>query len=290
MINFRILLFADEQIGKERFRLFMSYKEKLQQVDALQAEINGYGKIPEDVLKKINYKFRLEWNYTSNSMEGNSLTRAETRSVMIGNITVEGKPLKDILEIKGHDEVIADIIKTGKGKLNISEKRIKNIHAGIMNEEDPVKKDLIGKWKTSNNYLYSYKNERIDFAPPAEVPELMHKLINWVSAEKDKISGGVEGALHPVLLAFRFHTDFVTIHPFYDGNGRMARILTNIILISYGYPPLYIKENERVAYYQYLADIQLYGGNPDLFYEYMAGLLLRSMHLQLDAIKGKEIE
>lgn len=268
----------------------MSYKEKLQQIDALQAEINSCGKIPEDILKKINYKFRLEWNYTSNSMEGNSLTRAETRSVMTGNITVEGKPLKDILEIKGHDEVIADIIRTGKGELNISEKRIKQIHAGIMNEDDPVKKNMIGKWKTSSNYLYSYKNERIDFAAPAEVPELMHKLINWLNAEKDKISDGAKHALHPALLSFQFHTDFVTIHPFYDGNGRMARILTNIILISYGYPPLYINENERLAYYQYLADIQLYGGEPDLFYEYMAGLLLRSTRLQLDAIKGNETE
>ncbi len=96
--------------------------------------------LPADLLKKINYKFRLEWNYTSNSMEGNSLTRSETRSVMIGNITVDGKPIKDILEIKGHDEVISNIIKTGKGELNISEKRIKEIHTGIMHEEDPVKK------------------------------------------------------------------------------------------------------------------------------------------------------
>ena len=129
----------------------MSFEQRLVQVDELQQEINGHGKLPDAVLKKINYKFRLEWNYTSNSMEGNTLTKDETRSVMIGNITVEGKPIKDILEMKGHDEVINAIIKIGKGELNLSEKRIKEIHIGIMHEEDPEKKKAIGQWKTSQN-------------------------------------------------------------------------------------------------------------------------------------------
>ncbi|MCD6011355.1 MAG: hypothetical protein K0Q79_1217 [Flavipsychrobacter sp.] len=267
----------------------MPYQEKLIQVDELMKKIENYGKIPDDVLKKISYKFRLEWNYTSNSMEGNSLTRSETRSVMIGNITVDGKPIKDILEIKGHDEVILNIMQAGRGELNISEKRIKDIHSGIMSEEDPAKKDMIGKWKVNNNYLYSYKNERIDFVPPAEVPERMHNLVNWVNAEKEKIDSD-RGALHPAIIAFKFHTEFVSIHPFYDGNGRIGRILTNIILISYGYPPVYIKENERMAYYQYLADMQVYGGDAEPFYDFMTRLLLRSVQWQLDAIEGNEVE
>ncbi len=268
----------------------MSFKEKLQQIDELQDAINVYGKIPVDVLKKINYKFRLEWNYTSNSMEGNSLTRSETRSVMVGNITVDGKPLKDILEIKGHDEVIVDILRIGKGELNISERRIREIHKVIMNEDDPAKRDMPGNWKKVNNYLYSYKKERIDFAPPEDVPVLMHDLVNKLNAAQEKISRGDKDSVHPLVLASRFHLDFVTIHPFYDGNGRMSRILSNMILIANGYPPFYIKESERLAYYQYLGDIQAYGGNTDLFYDYMAGLLLRSLQIQLDAIAGKDID
>ena len=91
----------------------MSFEQKLLQIDELQQKINSYGKLPDALVKKINYKFRLEWNYTSNSMEGNTLTREETRSVMIGNITVDNKPIKDILEIKGHDEIINTILKIG---------------------------------------------------------------------------------------------------------------------------------------------------------------------------------
>lgn len=268
----------------------MSLEQKLQQIDELQEKINSYGKLPEDVLKKINYKFRLEWNYTSNSMEGNSLTKSETRSVMIGNITVSGKPIKDVLEVKGHDDVITTIMKMGKGELNISEKRIKDIHAGIMHEENPEKRNQIGQWKKDQNYLFNYKDERFDFVSPADVQERMHHLVNWVNAEREKITREDKNALHPVMLALRFNLDYVTIHPFYDGNGRTSRILTNLILITYGYPPLYIKENERDTYYQYLADIQGYGGEPDVFYVYMADLIIRSQELVIKAIGGQELE
>ena len=65
---------------------------------------------------------------------------------MVGNLTVGGKPIKDVLEIKGHDEVIADILKIGKGELRLSEKRIKEIHKGIMYEEDKEKEKKIGIW------------------------------------------------------------------------------------------------------------------------------------------------
>jgi Fic family protein len=268
----------------------MSYTDKLQQIEQIKQTIEKHGKLPDEVLKKINYKLRLEWNYTSNSMEGNSLTKQETRSVMVGNITVEGKPIKDVLEMKGHDEVITKIIQMGKGELNISEGRIKEIHKGIMHEEDPEKKKEIGVWKKNNNYLYNYKNERFDFVAPADVPDKMHQLINWLNGERDKIKRGDKDALHPVQLAFQFHLDYISIHPFYDGNGRTVRILTNLVLISYGYPPIYVKENEKAPYYQYLADIQGYGGNPDLFYDFMAGLLVRSLQIVLDAVVGKDIE
>src|ERR1700744_5310504 len=170
----------------------MSFESKLQQIDEIQQTINNYGELPDDVLKKINYKFRLEWNYTSNSMEGNTLTKSETRSVMIGNITVNNKPIKDILEIKGHDEVISSILKIGKGELNISEKRIKEIHSGIMYEEDPAKKKTIGQWKQEQNHLYNYKGERFDFVLPAEVPQRMHRLINWLNTDKEKIERKVD--------------------------------------------------------------------------------------------------
>lgn len=248
------------------------------------------GPIAADLLNKINYKLRLEWNYTSNSMEGNSLTKRETRTVMVNAIEVNGKPIKDIAEMKNHDKVISTIMKIGKGELNISESRIKEIHKGIMYEDDPEKQKYIGQWKNTDNYMINSQGERYDFVPHAEVKDRMHDLINWTNTEKEKIQQAKRDAIHPVLLAFKFHLDYLAIHPFYDGNGRTARILTNLILISYGYPPLYVNENEKKNYYRYLTDIQSYGGEPDLFYEFMADLLLRSMRLITDTLAGKEIE
>jgi Fic family protein len=262
----------------------------LKQIDELQFVIDSYGKLDSEVLKKINYKFRLDWNYHSNAMEGNSLTKEETRSVMINNVTVEGKPIKDVLEIKGHDKVITDILKIGKGEIRLSEKRIKEIHKAIIHEDDIEQQKKIGEWKTANNHLINYKGEKFDFLPYNEVPEEMHNLIDWLNAQYDLVKTKREHALHPVLIAFHFHLRYVSIHPFYDGNGRTARVLTNLILISFGFPPVIVKVEEKNIYNQYLADIQGYGGSPDLFINFMCKLLIHSQELIFKAIRGESIE
>lgn len=268
----------------------MNLADRLAAIDDLAAQIAAHGPLPDAVRKRVDYKLRLEWNYHSNSMEGNSLTKEETRSVMVNNITVEGKPLKDVLEMRGHDGVVQDIMKMGRGELRLSESRIRDVHRAIMNEESPEQAAKIGKWKTGDNYALNYRSERFDYAPHAEVPERMHTLINWLNAEGEKIARDVEDALHPVLLALKFHLDYVSIHPFYDGNGRTARIFTNLILAAYGYPPMYVKTDERETYYQYLADVQAYDAPPDLLFDFMAGLVERSLRIVLDAVEGREIE
>ncbi|MBC7390495.1 MAG: Fic family protein, partial [Opitutaceae bacterium] len=215
----------------------MSLSLYLQKIEQQQLQIGAEERFSEEVLKRVNYKFRLDWNFYSNAMEGNTLTEKETRSVMINNITLEGKPLKDVLEMKGHDEVITEILKIGKSEIRLSEKRIKEIHKAIMREDDPEQQKKIGIWKKENNYLYNYQNERFDFLPVDEVPEAMHNLHNWINAELDKVYNGKISQLEAVVLAFEFHIRYIAIHPFYDGNGRTARIFMNLLLISLGFPP-----------------------------------------------------
>ncbi|MFM9951164.1 MAG: Fic family protein [Saprospiraceae bacterium] len=268
----------------------MSYTEKRNMVEKLQEEISSYGEYSPEIKKKIQYKFRLDWNYYSNSMEGNTLTKEETRSIMIKTLNIHSKATKDVLEMKGHDEVVEDIFKIGKGELRLSEKRIQNIHSSIMYEEAPAFKEKIGKWKTEFNHILNYKGERFDFAAPVEVKEQIHQLIDRTNAAIDQINHKKKGALHPLDIAFQFHIEYLTIHPFYDGNGRTARLLTNLLLISFGFPPLIIKKEDKDAYYKYLADIQCYGGNKDVLFEMMAALVVRSQKMVLDAIQGKSIE
>jgi Fic family protein len=268
-----------------------NFSDKLRFIESLRHRIEAYGVLSEELLRKIEYKFRLECNYNSNKIEGGTLTKPETRSVMIGNITVQGKPLKDIREMKGHDEVMKDIFRIGRQERNLSEKRIREIHRRIIAAESPEEEQAIGHWKKSGNHVINYRGEKFEFTAPPDVPEAMHSLLNRLNANLDKIHRGDPKAPHPLLLAFEFHLQYLTIHPFMDGNGRTARLLTNLLLASLGYPPFWILESgEKEQYNRYLADVQCYGGSPDLLYAFLAGLVERSLQLTLDALEGKEIE
>jgi len=268
----------------------MKYKDIKIKIDTIKEKIVQHGKLTKEQLNKINLKFRLEWNYNSNSMEGNTLTIEETRSVMVGNLDVHQKPIKDVLEMKAHDEVITDILKIGKGELRLSEKRIKEIHAAIMHEENPELKSKIGQWKQQANEIINSKGEKYLFVAPELVPERMHDLLNRTNAAIDAIQSKSKNALHPIDVALQFHLEYLEIHPFYDGNGRTARILTNLILIALGYTPFWITKSERSIYYNYISDIQGYGGDKEAFYYYVAGLIERSEQIILDVLEGKEIE
>ncbi len=266
----------------------MKLAEIIHQIDENQSTIASYGKFDAEILKKINYKLRLDWNYYSNRIEGGTLTREETRSVMVGNIDVRGKPIRDVMEMNGHDQVVREILQIGKGKLKLSEKRIKEIHTAIMYEEDH--KVEIGKWKSLDNEIIGYKDEKITFAAPPDVPELIHDLLDRTHAALNKIADQKRDAIHPILLAANFHVEYLTIHPFFDGNGRTARILTNLMLISCGFPAIIIKDSLKETYYQYLGDIQAYGGNKQLLQAFIADRVLESQKLVLDALEGKDIE
>lgn len=268
----------------------MNYIDIKNKIDAIREQISVNGKLTKEQLNKINNKFRLEWNFNSNSMEGNTLTIEETRSVMVGNLDVHQKPIKDVLEMKGHDAVILEILKIGMGELRLSERRIKDIHRGIMHEEDPEEKKKIGEWKTKNNEIINNKGEKFIFTDWQLVPDKMHDLLNRVNASIDAIQSKQKEAPHPIDVALAFHLEYLEIHPFYDGNGRTARILTNLILISLGYTPFWISRSERDVYYNYISDIQGYGGKKVAFYQYVSGLIARSEQLVLDVIQGKEIE
>ncbi|MFK7785893.1 MAG: Fic family protein [Crocinitomicaceae bacterium] len=261
----------------------------LQKIDQLQSEIDSHGELNTELQKRIIYKFRLDWNYFSNAMEGNSLTRVETKQLMMDNVTIDGKSFKDISEMRGHDEQVQEIFSLGKGDSRISERRIKEMHKAIMHEDDPAKKEFIGHWKTINNKLTNFRGENFEFLDHSEVPDAMHDLINKTNAEIDALSNPKKEGKHPVQIASEFHLEYVRIHPFYDGNGRTARLLTNLLLISCGYPPFLLSEDSRDSYNRILAEIQGYGGDPSDFHVLIGTLLIESQELVKDAIEGKDI-
>lgn len=260
----------------------------LVEIEKLQANIDGCGKLDDDILNKINYKLRLDWNYYSNRMEGGTLTRPETKQVMAG-VSVAEKPLNDVKEMSGHDKAVQEILHISKGNMRISEKRIKSLHHLIMNEDDDQKAALIGKWKEENNEVINYKGEKQLFQSWNEVPEAIHKLLDRTNAELDAYFAKKKNAKHPLFIASDFHLDFLYIHPFYDGNGRSARLLTNLILISCGYPPIIITDATKEVYYRFISEVQSYGADKELFYTLMGNQMIETQKLILDAIAGKDL-
>jgi Fic family protein len=265
----------------------MNYLEDFIEIDKVQEQIAAYGKFSVDQLNQINFQFKLNWNYYSNRMEGNTLTISETRAVMANNLQVRNKTFKEVAEMNQHNRAIEEAIKIGKSELKLSEKRIKEIHQAIMYEDDENLKSQIGQWKQINNQIINSKGEKFDFTNYRDVPDAIHTLLNNTNSDIDKITTTNKLAKHPIQVALDFHIDFLTIHPFYDGNGRTARILSNLILISFGYPPFWITDENKAKYYLQLTNIQGYGFPREDFYMLVCEFIRDAQNVILEVVNGK---
>ena len=242
---------------------------------------------------RIMQKFRLDWNFHSNHLEGNQLTYGETKALILFGITAQGKPLKDHFEITGHDDAINWVIDVLKEDRPLTESFIRQLHQLILKEPyttdaitpegKPTKKKIqVGQYKSTSNHVKTKTGEIFRFATPEETPALMSDLVNWY---EKKI---LEYEVNPILLAAEFHYRFIRIHPFDDGNGRTVRILMNFILMKFGYPPVIIKTEDKQNYFSALQ--QADAGIIEPFVEYIAENLAHSLEIMIKGAKGENIE
>ncbi|MBS1917743.1 MAG: Fic family protein [Bacteroidetes bacterium] len=235
----------------------------------------------------------MDWNYHSNAIEGNKLTYGETVAFLLEGTTAKAKPLKDHLDIKGHDEAVKYLISLVKDKnYLLTETEIRNLHKLLLKEPywvDAVTPDglstrkeiKIGEYKSSTNHVITPTGETHYYATPEQTPIMMGELMEWYKdAKEDK-------AIHPLILASLFHHQFVAIHPFDDGNGRMARLLMNMMLMQETYPPVVVKQEDRQNYYQVLR--QADAGELIPICEYMSNLLKHSLTIYIKGAKGESI-
>ncbi|WP_439490832.1 Fic family protein [Algoriphagus sp.] len=260
---------------------------------ALKDELDQLRPIPKEREDLIMQKFRLDWNYHSNNLEGNSLTFGETKALILFGITAQGKPLKDHFEITGHDKAIKWVMDVVKGDYPLTESFIRELHTLLLKEPyevDAITPDgqrtkrwiQVGQYKSVPNHVLTKTGEIFRFASPEETPSQMHDLIEWYRDESTQPN------VTPILLAAEFHYRFIRIHPFDDGNGRLARILMNFILIHFGYPPLIIKTEDKLNYFAALR--QADAGIIEPFFEYIASNLIRSLEIMISGAKGESIE
>ena len=265
----------------------------LQKAEQLKTDLDSLRPLDSEAEARIMQKFRLDWNYHSNNLEGNSLTYGDTKALILFGITAQGKPLKDHFEITGHNEAINWILEIVKDKTPLTEKFIRELHTLLLKETSykeaqtpegkPTRRKIeVGKYKTQPNHVLTVTGETFYFAAPEETPAKMQELVEWFRKEKEKAD------VNPIILAALFHYRFIRIHPFDDGNGRVARILMNFILMQFGYPPVIIKTEDKENYYAVLrlAD----AGELEPFIGYITENLIRSLEIMIRGAKGENIE
>lgn len=227
--------------------------EILEKVQQLKSELDALRPPEPETQARIWQKFRLDWNYHSNKLEGNTYSFGETKMLLLKGLTAGGKPVRDHEEISGHDAAINFILDSIKNDEPLSEAFIRHLHKLILvrpfwanaktSDGNPTKRlNKVGEYKTDPNHVETRTGEIFYFAEPIETPAKMQELVDWFRSK----SGTPEA--NPILLAAEFHYRFVRIHPFDDGNGRLARLLMNFILMKHGFPPVIIKNEDKENY------------------------------------------
>jgi Fic family protein len=246
----------------------------LRQVDLRRAELDSHRPLPTGTAASLGEKLALDWTYHSNAIEGNTLTLRETRIVLEG-VTVGGKSLREHLEVIGHREAIMFVEELVSGVGALEERTICEIHQLVMRKTDP---DEAGR----------YRRENVVIAGASTTPP-HHLLLHEVMADLMQWHETSAKALHPVERAAQFHARFEGIHPFMDGNGRTGRLLLGLELMRHGYPPVVIRMEDRLAYYDALDKACLTGDCEEITRLIALGLL-RTTWMYLAIIAGRDPE
>lgn len=193
-----------------------------EKIDRYAEIIRNRRPLTPDEVKELDAYFRIDVTYSSNALEGNSLTLSETKVLLEDGITVGGKPIRDCFEATGHAKAYDFMLKLARSKdFVLTEEAILHLHYLFYSGVDAEK---AGKYRTGQVFITG-----TEYVPPAAetVPELMREFIAEMNKKKD--------VLHPIHFAAYAHRRLVDIHPFQDGNGRTARLLMNLILVNRGY-------------------------------------------------------
>jgi Fic family protein len=231
-----------------------------ERLDANKAAIDRIRPFEGETLRQLREYYRIGLTYTSNALEGNSLTEVETKVLLEDGLTVGGKPLRDTFEAVGHAAAY-DYMFGLPGDRRITVEDVKTLHHLFYKFIDEA---CAGAWRDINIIVTGSDYE---FPSPDELPGLMDDLGEWIERERD--------AMHPARFAAMLHLKFVTIHPFVDGNGRVARLLLNAALIQDGYMLAVVPPVLRPDYFSSIRRYQQ-KGDTEPFCDFVAERMLES--------------
>lgn len=251
--------------------------DRLKQLTTKKQQLDAYRPLPKDLVQNLEEWLKVELTYSSNAIEGNTLSRLETAEVIERGTAavISGKPLKDQLEAINHAKAL-DYIKAlalqKKGHQFITGADLKAIQKIILTG---INDDWAGIYRQTDIFI---RGSNAEFPPAFKVPRLMQQFVKWLREQQ-------EG--HPVRIAADAHFKLVTIHPFRDGNGRTARLLMNLILILNGYPMAVIRNEDRI---EYLKSFEVARIKKDIkpFYDIIESAVDRSLDVYLKLVKGQK--
>jgi len=217
-----------------------------------------------ETLQSLRDYYRVGLTYSSNALEGNSLTESETKVVIEDGLTIEGKPLRDVYEAVGHARAYDYLYQLATHKM-LEEKDILELHRLFYQQIDP---EQAGKYRTVPVFI---SGSNYPVTPPQKVPSEMRKFVAWFNKREQK--------LHPVELAALTHKKFVFIHPFIDGNGRLSRLLMNLALIRNEYSIALIP---AVLRHEYIGCLELAHTDDTVFKEFITDRVIAT---QMDLLR-----
>ena len=214
--------------------------------------------LPETKQRLLSQKFSVEYNYNSNHIEGNTLTYGQTELLLLfGKVSGEGD-LKDFVDMKASavgvkmvEEAVVD------RSVPMTQNFIRQLHKVLLREDYTVYRNLpgghttsytvhAGQYKTRPNSVITRYGTRFEYATPEETSSLMSDLVDWYNEAE------TSGKYSPVELAALFHYRYIRIHPFEDGNGRIARLMVNYILARHGWPMIVVRNRNKADYLEAL--------------------------------------
>ena len=268
-------------------------KPNFQNLDLQLAEWRSLQPLKREDHDRLWRKLRLDWNYHSNRIEGNTLTYGETEILLIHGQATGDHDLRDYMEMQAHDVAIEHMKALVTEARPLTEGDIRDFNRILIKEpfwKDAITPDgqpsrieiLPGEYKKQPNNVRTASGEIFRFADPSDVPIKMAERTAWL---RDAL-GNQE--LHPIEIASKLHHDFVLIHPFGDGNGRTARILVNYVLMRNDYLPLVVTTEQKDKYLASLRKAD--AGDLEALTDYLATCASASMNRGINAAKGESIE
>lgn len=246
-------------------------------IDRLRERLDALKRAHPHLWPNIFKKQNVAWTAETNAIEGSSLSFSDTLFFLEEGLTVQGKPLKDFLDARNHSEAIDLLYQCIADERPMTPGFLKELNAlllaGVTHTSAidlvgrPLRKPARpGQYKELPNNVLMPDGSLKAYIDPVHVAAEIDRLCAWIDADN----------LHPIAKAALAHYNFVTIHPFDDGNGRGARILMNLLLIKSGYPPAVINNSERAAYLDALRYGQA-GGGVEPFVFFIAATLARTI-------------